>query len=153
MQPEDLPAVLSWDREVFGASRESLLTSFHRRAPDLAWTAWDGGRLAGYTFGRPGHLYAQVGPVTATNEEVARTLVAGSLSGQTGRRIAVDVPAGKQKWVEWLREAGFRTERPFLRMRRGMCGSGPEVSGPYTGPIRPGVSPENEFAIAGPEFG
>ena len=147
MQEDELPKVFSWDRMVFGAGREALLASFRRRAPQLAWTAWDGGGLAGYTFGRPGHLYPQLGPVSATNEAVARDLVATCLSGQTGR-IAADVPVGKRGWVEWLRAAGFRTERPFLRMRRGRC-----TSRPGAGYIRPGLSPEREFAIAGPEFG
>ena len=139
MEAHELAEVLAWDHEVFGADRGALLASFHRRAPELAWTAREGGRLAGYTFGRPGHLYYQLGPVAAVSEEIAEHLVAGCLSGQSGRRIVVDVPAGARRWMEWLRAAGFRTERPFLRMRRGENPS-------------PGA-PEHQFAIAGPEFG
>ncbi len=139
MEARELPEVLAWDREIFGVDRGVLLASFHRRAPELAWTAREGARLAGYTFGRPGQLYHQLGPVAAIGEAVAEALVAGCLSGQSGRRIAVDVPAGARGWMEWLRAAGFRTDRSFLRMRRGANGS-------------PGT-PEHQFAIAGPEFG
>jgi GNAT superfamily N-acetyltransferase len=139
MEAHELPEVLAWDREIFGADRGGLLASFYRRAPELAWTARAGGRLSGYTLGRPGHRYHQLGPVAALGEEVARLLVAGCLAGQSGRRIAVDVPVGERRWIEWLRAAGFRTERPFLRMRRGAN-------------VAPGA-PERQFAIAGPEFG
>ncbi len=139
MEAHELPEVAAWDREVFGADRGGLLASFYRRAPELAWTARAGARLAGYTLGRPGHLYHQLGPVAALGEEVARLLVAGCLAGQGGRRIAVDVPVGERRWIAWLRAAGFRTERPFLRMRRGAN-------------VSP-RAPERQFAIAGPEFG
>jgi GNAT superfamily N-acetyltransferase len=139
MEAHELLEVRDLDREIFGAERGALLASFYRRAPEMAWTARIGPRLAGYTFGRPGHLYHQLGPVAAIGEDVAEALVAHCLSGQSGRRIAVDVPAGARGWTEWLRAAGFRTERPFLRMRRGENPSG--------------GAPGRQFAVAGPEFG
>lgn len=134
----DLPDILAWDREIFGADRGPLLGSFFRRAPELAWTARMDGRIAGYTFGRPGRLSSQVGPITAVDVEVAGDLMRACLAGQAGCRVAVDVPPDAWTWIEWLRGMGFRTERPFLRMRLGSPA--------------PGI-PERRFAIAGPEFG
>ena len=37
MSAADLAGVFARDRQVFGADRSALLTSFYRRAPDLAW--------------------------------------------------------------------------------------------------------------------
>jgi predicted N-acetyltransferase YhbS len=135
MQPADFDAVFARDREVFGADRSALLASFHRRAPEMALTARRGGTLAGYCFGRPGHLYRQVGPIVAEDEAAARDLVAAC----PGEDIAIDVPRSASGWMAWLEGAGFTIERPFLRMRRGENRS-------------PGI-PARQFAIAGPEFG
>jgi GNAT superfamily N-acetyltransferase len=133
MQPSDFDAVFARDREVFGADRGALLRSFYRRAPELAWTVRRGETVAGYCFGRPGHLYRQVGPVVADDEGVARELAAAC---RTGADLAIDVPRTGESW---LQEAGFILERPFLRMRRGEDRT-------Y------GIA-EQQFAIAGPEFG
>jgi GNAT superfamily N-acetyltransferase len=135
MQVPDFDAVFARDREVFGADRSGLLASFHERAPEMAWIVCRGGGLAGYCFGRPGHLYRQVGPVVADDEGAARELV-GCCSGDG---IAIDAPRAAADWLAWLEGAGFAIERPFLRMQRGENRS-------------PGV-PACQFAIAGPEFG
>lgn len=135
MEPSDLDEVLAQDREVFGAGRGGLLVSFHRRAPEMAWTVRRGGGLAGYCFGRPGYLYRQIGPVVADDEAAARTLVASC----PGENVAIDVPRSAPGWIAWLEAAGFTIERPFLRMCRGENRS-------------PGI-PARQFAIAGPEFG
>jgi GNAT superfamily N-acetyltransferase len=135
MQPSDFDAVFARDREIFGADRSALLASFYARAPEMARIVQRGGALAGYCFGRPGHLYRQVGPVVAEDEAVARDLV-GCCPGE---EVAIDVPRAAADWLAWLEGAGFTIERPFLRMRRGENRS-------------PGI-PTQQFAIAGPEFG
>lgn len=139
MEPAELPEVFVRDRVVFGADRSVLLASFFQRAPELAWVARDGASLAGYCLGRPGHLYCQLGPIVAEDLETARELVSHSLSGQHGRRIAIDVPKYAAEWTRWMESAGFEVERPFLRMCRGANAS-------------PGL-PDQVFGIAGPEFG
>ncbi len=139
IQPGDLEEIFARDREVFGADRGALLASFYQRAPGLAWTARSGGSLQGYCFGRPGYLYQEVGPVVAEDTGMARALVDRCLAGLAGAAVAVDVPRAATAWVAALQSAGFNIERPFLRMRRGEN-------------QWPGL-PQNQFAIAGPEFG
>jgi len=134
-----LADVLARDRRVFGADRSTVLTSFYRRAPDLARTVYRGETLIGYCFGRPGYLYRQLGPVVADETAVARELVAGCLAGQAGQTLAMDVPRLDPEWIAWLESTGFRVERSFLRMYRGQT-------------HRPGLD-ARQFAIAGPEFG
>ena len=123
----DLPSIFARDREVFGADRSALLADLYRRAPELAWTV-DGA----YCFGRPGHLYWQLGPVVAESCEAARELVGHCVATQDRRTFAIDVPHRPDGLA-------FTVERPFLRMTRGV-------------PRRHGI-PEQVFAIAGPEFG
>ena len=132
--PADLDGVLARDREVFGSDRGAILRSFYERAPELAAIAADGS----YCFGRPGHLYSQIGPVVAESAAAAQRLVAHCLPRHSGA-VAIDVPQHSPEWIAWLERAGFVMERPFLRMRRG-------------GNATPG-EPARQFAIAGPEFG
>jgi GNAT superfamily N-acetyltransferase len=134
MDAADLPDVLRRDRDVFGADRGDLLVSLFRRAPECAWIA-----DSGYAFGRPGHLYHQLGPIVADDFDTARTLVTHCRSALAGRRFAIDAPQRDPEWLEWLKSIGFEEERPFVRMfRRG--DKRPRLMG-------------LQYAIAGPEFG
>jgi GNAT superfamily N-acetyltransferase len=135
MEPHDFHAVFARDREIFGADRSALLASFYDRAPEMARILRRGDTLAGYCFGRPGHLYRQVGPVVADDEAAAQDLVASC----PGEELAIDVPRSVPAWTARLESDGFTIERPFLRMGRGTSPS-------------PGI-PALQFAIAGPEFG
>src|SRR6185503_8547742 len=46
----DLPEVLAWDREAFGADRGAVLRWAVAQAAEYAWCATAGGRLEGYCF-------------------------------------------------------------------------------------------------------
>jgi GNAT superfamily N-acetyltransferase len=116
----------TWD--VFGADRSRLLADFARRAPESAWTIE--GR--GFCFGRPGHLYHQLGPVVANDPDTATALVTHAL---TAHPCTMDVPVDK---VPWAKALGFVEERPFVRMF-------------LRGHRHPG-DPSRQYAIAGPEF-
>jgi GNAT superfamily N-acetyltransferase len=144
MRREDLSDVLRRDREVFGADRGELLASLLARAPECAWIAKDGAAVCGYTFGRPGWLYHQVGPVVAEDSATARALVARCLSELNGKRVAIDAPRLDGEWLNWLESIGFVVERPFVRMFRYSNAPHPHA--------HPGV-PARQYAIAGPEFG
>ena len=134
MLPADLPAVYRMDCEIFGAERSRLLSSLFTRAPELAWIVPD----RGYCFGRPGHLYSQLGPVFARDQATARDLLTQCLSRVHGRAFAIDAPRLEPDWIAWLASVGFAEERPFLRMF-------------LHGQAHPGI-PANQYAICGPEF-
>jgi GNAT superfamily N-acetyltransferase len=134
MTPDDLPEVLRMDHEVFGADRSGLLASLLARAPECAWIVPG----HGYCFGRPGHLYWQLGPVIAAADATARELAAHCLSQLGGRPFAIDAPRFSVPWLDWLKSAGFVEERPFVRMF-------------LRGHAHPGI-PSRQFAICGPEF-
>ena len=137
MTLEDLSDVLPCDREVFGADRGPLLAAFFHRAPECAWIVKDAA-VRGYSFGRPGRLYHQLGPVVAEDRATACALVAHCFSQLDGKLFAIDAPRLDGEWIAWLESVGFAEERPFVRMLR-------------NGHAHPGV-PARQYAITGPEF-
>jgi GNAT superfamily N-acetyltransferase len=138
MLKSDLEAVCHWDREVFGADRGRLLAALFDRAPECAWVAHDAAGVTGYTFGRPGYLYYQLGPVVAADTAIASEMVASCLSQLDGRTLAIDVPLLDAEWLDFLKSGGFVEDRRFLRMF-------------LRGHVHPGI-PARQYAICGPEF-
>jgi len=136
----DLAAVSRRDREVFGADRGRLLAAWFLRAPECAWIVDDAAGVKGYTFGRPGRLFHQLGPVVAADAATARDMVTRCLSPWGGRKLAMDVPlVVDAEWLDFLKSAGFVEERRFVRMF-------------LRGHVHPGI-PARQYAIGGPEFG
>lgn len=125
--PADLPSIVERDQAVFGADRSALLADFLRRAPDFAWQS-----DRAYCFGRPGHMFPQIGPIVAEDLASAREILAHCLARSPGQTIVVDLPCRPDG-------LGFTPDRPFLRMRRGTAAFH--------------ESPGAVYAIAGPEFG
>ena len=135
----DLPAVAAFDRTVFGADRRSTLEWLFEGAPEYAWVVMERAELAGYTLGRRGLNYSQLGPVVAREQQTARQLVAACLSRQAGQRFILDAAEHAPDWRAWLAARGFAEQRPFTRMF-------------YRGNPYPGL-PQQQFGILGPEFG
>ena len=134
----DLEAILSLDKEVFGADRSAVLRWALGGAPELAWCAYAGARLRGYCFGRRGDHSDHVGPVVAEDGAAALDLVRACLSTARDRPLVVDARA-LPSWLTALGEMGFREQRSFTRM--------------YLGGARPPARPALEPAVLGPEFG
>lgn len=139
MLPEDLPAVLKLDQEIFGADRWELLEWMLAGAPQFAWVNEERGQITGYTFGRHGYNAEHLGPVIAHDLPTAQQLVSACLQQQTGKHFILDATRHTTDWRIWLESIGFCEQRPFMRMVRG--------ANDY-----PGV-PAKQFAIMGPEFG
>jgi GNAT superfamily N-acetyltransferase len=139
MSEEDLEPVLAFDREVFGADRGKVLRAFRNRAPELARVAIDGGRVAGYTFGRNGYYCHHIGPVGARDAQTAKSLVASCLATAAEGEFFLDALRANTEWNAWLEDSGFEEQRPLIRMRRG--------KNPSRG------LPEFRFAVSGSDFG
>jgi GNAT superfamily N-acetyltransferase len=135
--PGDFDSVLALDRSVFGADRSDLLRAAASRAP--AFVAVPDGLVAGYCFGRDGARSRQIGPVVASNMDLASSLVVTSLVSDLRQPVVVDAPADRPDWLALLREFGFEEKRPLVRM--------------FRGGVRPPGLPERVWAICGPEFG
>jgi len=139
LEDDDLDSVGLFDQKVFGANRMPLLRWMREGAPDLAFKVGNGGQLRGYCFGRPGYRFTQIGPVVATDTDVARELVSAALRHCGNIPVVLDVPHHDESWSAWIQLLGFSELRPFVRMYKGNN-------------QWPGV-PENQYAILGPEFG
>jgi GNAT superfamily N-acetyltransferase len=138
LSPSDLEAVLSRDREVFGADRSPVLRWAFGAAPGLACVVREAGRVRGYCFGRHGDHSDQVGPVVADDAALARDLVLACLSRPRSRPLVLDARV-EPAWLATLGELGFREQRPFTRM--------------YWGDARLEARPALEPVVFGPEFG
>ena len=134
-KPADLPAILEYDRELFGGDRSGILTGLAGRSEGIAQVADNG---TGYLFGRDGRRALQIGPICADDAGTAIDMLECALS-QTSGPVFIDVPNMHDGVVAFLKEHGFTTQRPFMRMYRGA-------------PVGFG-DPARMFAVAGPELG
>lgn len=139
LEHDDLDSVKLFDQKVFGGDRMPLLRWMREGAPDLAFKVGKGEQLKGYCFGRPGYRFTHIGPVVATDAEVARELVSVALKRCGNISVILDVPHHDEPWNAWIRLLGFSELRPFMRMYKG-DNHWPGVLG-------------SQYAILGPEFG
>jgi predicted N-acetyltransferase YhbS len=139
MEDDDLAEVSEIDRVVFGADRKRLLYAFRSIAPELAFVIKQQNKIVGYCLGRKGYSFDQVGPVIASEVEMAKCLAAAAIRQLNKKPVIIDALQHNNHWTEWLNEAGFKEQRPFIRMYKG--------SNKYPGAVT------QQFAIAGPEFG
>lgn len=133
---EDISLILQEDEKVFGASRGELLKRIYKNNPELSFIVKTDA-LTGYSFGREGYNFTQIGPVIAVDEAVATRLVSAALNKLNGP-VVIDV-MDNSSFQQWLEQLGFVEQRKLIRMYRG--------TNAY-----PGI-PEKQFAILGPEFG
>jgi ribosomal protein S18 acetylase RimI-like enzyme len=139
LSPADWDDIVAFDTRVFGAERRAMLEWLWAGAPEYAWVARDGERLAGYVFGRSGHLFEHLGPVIADDAGTAARLLTACRPSRADRAFVVDAPLDQVEWRKFLAATGFVEQRPFYRMSRGL-------------PAPAGL-PANLFATIGPEFG
>ncbi|MBI1763104.1 MAG: GNAT family N-acetyltransferase [Acidobacteria bacterium] len=143
LRAADFAEVCALDEPAFGAPRRVLLEWLWAGAPELAWIVRRGAALAGFVCGRHGFNFTHLGPLVAVDEETARQLVAACLHRHMGAPVILDVPQQQINWLQWLSAAGFREQRPLIRM---WFRQQPGRASGY-GAL------ENQFAILGPEFG
>ena len=139
LEPSDWTAMCEMDLHAFGASRASLLQQLAEDAPEYGWVLESERGIRGYLFGRHGHVREHLGPLVASDQDAACTLLASGLAAVGDRGCFVDVPDDQQAFRTFLLAEGFAVQRPFLRMHRGE--------------LTARGNPSSIFAIAGPEFG
>jgi hypothetical protein len=135
MSASDIPSVTAIDAAAFGAKRKFLIESLFRRLPQLAFVNLDS---TSFVLARPGRMATQIGPIVATNEEVADALLDAALGSVSGP-VFLDLIDGRDILIRHLRQRDFSVQRPFLRMglnRRAPFGDAAQL-----------------FVVAGPEFG
>jgi len=139
IRADDLPALLAFDKKVFGANRLPVLEWLLAGGSAYAFLLENHEGIRGYCFGRPGHNFTHIGPVVSHDPEAARELVSAALRHCSGPAVVLDALLHTREWMQWLLSIGFQEQRPLIRMYRGTN-------------AHPGI-PEKQFAILGPEFG
>ena len=134
----DWPALTAYDAAAFGADRGAVLTRLRGRLPAAELIAERDGRLVGFLLGRDGRVAAQVGPLIAEDDAVARALLAHAVDAIEGP-VFIDLADAKSKVTRFLEGRGFSAQRPFTRMLYSR-------SQRYDDAAR-------TFAVVGPEFG
>jgi len=135
---ERLEAVAKWDAEVFGASRKRLLSWYvNNSAPSLM--AGDAEDPKGFLVGRPGSGAFQLGPLVASNQEVAHSLIESFLARIPSQPMIADINTINPDSRALLESLGFQPSRILQRM--------------YRGPNKYPGDPNRAFLLAGFEFG
>jgi ribosomal protein S18 acetylase RimI-like enzyme len=135
----DIPEIISFDENVFGANRCALMEYMVREYPGKAWLLKRNERVTGIALGRDGNKYHHIGPVLASNAADAKILITKALKELSNQPVVVDVLSDKVDLLEWLLSIGFVKQRQFIRMYK--------KHNPFAGHI------DKQFLICGPEFG
>lgn len=135
----DLIQISNLDEQIFGANRLNMLNYLFSNAPELAWVIKDGDKIKGFSLGRKGTRFTQVGPVFASSDEVAKALIATTANSLIDKPVVVDLLADKIATKNWLEQNGFLLQRSFQRMYLN--------SNPHSG------LPQMQYLIGGPELG
>src|SRR5712691_8388881 len=114
----DWPALCAYDAAAFGADRSAVLARLRGRLPAAELIAERNGRLVGFLLGRDGRVAAQVGPLIAEDDAVARALLARALDALEGP-VFIDLADAKADVRGFLEARGFSAQRPFTRMLYG----------------------------------
>ena len=135
----ELKEVVEFDKQVFGAERPLIVSSWLYHFSDKCQVKKEGNQIMGFSLGRIGNRFHQIGPVSAKSTEDAIQLISKNLQNLKGKPIAIDVMDDKTGLTRWLEETGFVRKRSFTRMYL--------RNNPYPG------NTHYQFVIGGPEFG
>jgi len=138
-RPISIEDILRIDREIFGASRSTLLRSLAQEASHLALVDQQKGKITGYSFGRLGSRADHMGPWVARDKDVAERLLNSFLLRSSRELIFVDCLRMNPCAVQLVKARGFEFSRPLTRMFRG--------TNQYAGQL------DMLCASLGPEFG
>ena len=122
MRQNDLPTIIGLDARESGRSREAMLQALAQVGDGLV--AERGGELQGYAlaraFGR-GHV---IGPVVASDDQIARTLVRAWTERLVDGFVRIDVRAASGL-SDWLASHGLlKVDEVFTMARGGMPNDG-----------------------------
>lgn len=107
------------DERITGTDRQALLHHLFAEIADEWRMAVRGDQFLGYSAGRPGSRAYQIGPCLA-EIEAGPLLLADALRRHIGHCVFVDVPAGNRAAVTVVESAGLFSQRPLVRMCRGL---------------------------------
>ena len=126
MKKRDLPALVNFDCQCFGASREKLLTQIVLRKGNACFVSKENGEVNGYVAAKIYGEMAEVGPLgTSKNHgDSAVTLLRNVLARVANLEVFMCLPASETELLKTAFEAGFQKEFPVARMFLGPAVAG-----------------------------
>ena len=116
-----LPSLCELDERAFGAKRFELLASILTQNDGVL--AEKDGQLVGFGLIRPAGRGMVIGPVVASDESIAKTIVSRLLTIDASF-TRIDIPANANGLAEYLQQSGLILvdQAPVLKLGEGMSG-------------------------------
>ena len=120
VKEQEVPAIINFDSQLFGACRKKLLEPILQGAGNLCYMAVDNNEISGYCTAKVHEEMAEVGPLMCrlTHGGTAKELLQTVLGKLRNRDVLICVPAEETSLLEVLLKAGsqenFRATRMFL---------------------------------------
>jgi GNAT superfamily N-acetyltransferase len=115
---QDVPEVIDFDSQCFGANRKKLLEPILLDTGNLCYIATENDGIAGYVAAKVYGTMAEVGPLIchANHVEAAVMLLKTILSGLNGLAVSMCIPKKEAVLLNMLSKAGFREDFCVARM-------------------------------------
>jgi GNAT superfamily N-acetyltransferase len=115
---QDVPEVIDFDSQCFGANRKKLLEPILLDTGNLCYIAIENDGIAGYVAAKVYGTMAEVGPLIchANHVEAAVVLLKTILSRLNGLDISMCIPKKEAALLNMLSKAGFREDFGVVRM-------------------------------------
>jgi ribosomal protein S18 acetylase RimI-like enzyme len=115
---QDIPALMDFDCQCFGAYRKKLLEPILLSRGNLCYVSVDGREIAGYVVAKVYEDMAEVGPLVCrqNHAEVAQALLQTILGKLNNLDLFICVPTAEIDLLELLSKAGFRENFRVARM-------------------------------------
>ena len=114
----NIPAIIDFDKQFFGASRKKLLERILSDTHNLCYTAVQNGNLVGYCATKVCKVTSEIGPLICrpNHEEIAIDLLKAVLSKLKKRDVFVCVPSEEAGFLEVLNKKGLQESFRVIRM-------------------------------------
>jgi len=120
---QDVPEVIDFDSQCFGANRKKLLKPILFDTGNLCYIATENDGIAGYVAAKVYGTMAEVGPLIchANHVEAAVMLLKTILSRLNGLLVSMCIPKNETALLNMLSKAGFREDFGVARMFLGLA--------------------------------
>jgi ribosomal protein S18 acetylase RimI-like enzyme len=115
---QDVPEVVDFDSQCFGADRKKLLEPILRNKGNLCYVLTENSEITGYVAAKVYGTMAEVGPLVcqANHGEAAVVLLKTILSRLNGLAVSMCIPKKETALLNILLKAGFREDFRVVRM-------------------------------------
>jgi len=115
---QDVPEVIDFDSQCFGANRKKLLKPILLDTGNLCYISTENDGIAGYVAAKVYGTMAEVGPLIchANHVEAAVVLLKTILSRLNGLAVSMCIPKKEAALLNMLAKAGFREDFGVVRM-------------------------------------